>query len=103
MKKIKNQNNIGDVFDVKSAVCREFDTEDLTEGIAENISYFCGFSNPEVVKKKKCISFNVSGNVHKGKVYIVLNFLDLFNVYYCDDNDIHTGPSTDEFAEFIYE
>ena len=44
-----------------------------------------GFRKPLIVVKDKIYRFTVSGHHHKGHVYIVLNGMDLFDIYYCSN------------------
>lgn len=62
---------------------REFDCQDLLINYFNKHTYLFWSWGPDMytIVDMKCLSFNVNGNTHSGKVYIVLNFLDLFDVY----------------------
>jgi hypothetical protein len=61
--------------------------------------------NAFVTEKKECFAlrFNVQGQHFTGHVYIVLNGMDLYDVYYCSnrgtikmiDNDLYCDQLTD--------
>ena len=46
-----------------------------------------GFNSPGIVIKNKCLRFTVNGHHHKGYVYIVLDFMDTFTIYYTNKKD----------------
>ena len=87
----KVTNEVGMVFDPKTASCREFDVNEIhgvvsRSGWTRSISW--GFCNGTTITKNKVYRFSVNGHNHKGHVYIVLGFLDLFDIYYTDKKDM---------------
>jgi len=77
-------NQIKEVIDVKKASCREMYMPDLMELLHSDFrKYVCWGARNFLVDKKQPTMFRmlVSGNLHKGYVYIFLNGMDLFDVY----------------------
>ena len=83
-----SKNEVGEQFNVRKAVCREFDLQEINNYVrrASNgvnpYSWSWGFHNAGIAHKNKALRFTVSGHHHKGYVYIVLSGLDLFDIYY---------------------
>lgn len=96
-------NQIGQVIEIKKAVCREFDTREIFKYIrrANNgsypLSFSWGFKSPYIMVKDKAIRFTVSGHHHKGHVYIVLDGSDTFTIYYCSNRG-----TIKKISEMIY-
>lgn len=81
----KDFNQIGQVFDVNKAVCRDFDVQQIHKYIAGsgmNRAWSWGFRKPQILIKNKAYRFRVNGHHHKGHVTIVLDFMDTFTIYY---------------------
>lgn len=76
-----SNNEVGELFNVHKAICREFDLNEIHKYIRP-YSWSWGYRKACTVVNKKCFRFTVSGHHHKGHVYIVLSGLDLFNIYY---------------------
>ena len=84
-------NEVGMVFEPKTASCREFNLIEILQFVANSgwtraISW--GFCDGKIILKNKVLRFSVNGMNHKGHVYIVLGFLDLFDIFYTDKNDV---------------
>ena len=80
-------NTVGEKIDIAEVVktCREFDITEIHKYIAGSGStraWSWGFRNAAIAIKNYAYRFTVSGHHHKGHVYIVLNGLDLFDIYY---------------------
>jgi len=94
------ENTIGGVFNPKTASCREMDVQELHTTIVQGggikrMSW--GFHNGAVELKNKCYRFSVSGHHHKGHVHIVLNGLDLFDIYYTSNRGTIKKIQTDVY------
>jgi hypothetical protein len=98
-RKDSNVNTVGQVLDIKKAVCREFDTKEIIDYLAGTgyIRMSWAFEKPEAIVKKKAIRFLVSGHHHKGYVYIVLGFMDTFDIYYTDKLNVIVKISNDVY------
>ena len=99
-------NAIGEVLDLDKAVCREFDVQnDVHRYIASSGIYRMtwGFTNPLVAKKNLAYRFTVSGMLHKGFVYIVLDFMDTFNIYYTNKQNKIKKISNDVYIDQLIE
>ena len=94
-----NLNTVGQPIDIKKAVCREFDLNEISNFIASAVpfSWSWGFKNPETIVKKKAFRFVVNGHHHKGYVYIVLGFMDTFDIYYTTKEDVIVEISNDVY------
>ena len=78
-------NEIGEKIDIDIAVSREMDIQHLNKvvgGSGASRAWSWGFNNPVIAVKNKAYRFTVQGHHHKGHVYIVLNFMDTFDIYY---------------------
>ncbi len=78
-------NEIGEKINLEKAVCREMDLQELNRVVAgsgPSRAWSWGFNNPVIAVKNKAYRFTVQGHHHKGHVYIVLNFMDTFDIYY---------------------
>lgn len=97
--------NVGDVLDPNDVVCREFNPNEVHQIIKSEfyIPMSWGYVNPSVVIKNKCFRFEVSGHHHKGFVYIVLNFMDYFDVYYTNKKNVVKKIQTDVFVGDLVE
>lgn len=83
-----SKNEVGELFNVRKAVCREFDLQEINNYVrrASNginpYSWSWGYRAAGIACKDKALRFTVSGHHHKGYVYIVLSGMDLFDIYY---------------------
>ena len=79
-------NTVGTKIDTKEFVrtCKLFSIMELHNQILRTgaIAMSWGFRNPLIIEKDRVYRFTVSGHHHKGHVYIVLDALDLFDIYY---------------------
>lgn len=78
-------NEIGEKINLEKAVCREFSIPEIHSvvgGSGPSRAWSWGFNSPAIAVKNKAYRFTVQGHHHKGHVYIVLNFMDTFDVYY---------------------
>jgi len=105
-------NEVKEVFNPEKASCRVMDIKDLHKVVTSNYmtrAATWAFRNPGIVIKDKCYRFRVSGHHHKGYVYIILNGLDLFDVYYTNikhvikkiDNDVYVFDLVDRLDTSI--
>ena len=100
-------NAIGEILDIKKAVCREFDINDLHQYIRKAgsggfpLSWSWGLNNPLIAVKNKALRFTVQGHHHKGYVYIVLNFMDTFDVYYTSNRNTIKKISNDVYIDVL--
>lgn len=98
-------------IDIKAASCREMDAKQLIGLLSYNRPRFDSWGSHNFVldnmKRPKMFRMLVSGNHHKGHVYIFLNFLDLFDVYLTTtqgtiiDRTEEMGLYFDQLAEWI--
>ena len=83
----ENVNQIGMKIDVeaKSKGCREMHHETtVMQLIGGGRWKVASWGAHNFVKMSKyCLRFNVQGHHFKGHIYIFLNFLDYYDVYYC--------------------
>lgn len=80
----ENANQVGQEFDVKKAVCRDWEIQPIHKHIIQSglIAGSWGFKNPVITVKDQAYRFRVSGRVFSGFVTIVLNGMDLFDIYF---------------------
>jgi len=83
MEKEKLGIEVGQTFDAKKAVCRDFDINENFNFIKRHgiVPMSWGLHAPKIIIKDKCYRFAVNGHHHKGHVYIVLSFMDTFDIY----------------------
>jgi hypothetical protein len=97
-------NEIGEVIEIKAASCREFDLNEIAHYIRNYstggypLSWSWDYNNPTIVIKNKALRFTVSGHLHNGHVYIVLNGLDYFDAYYTSNRGTIKKISKDIFV-----
>lgn len=99
---MSNVQNVGDVLDLKSAVCRDMDINELNKAIQRsgpNYSWCWGFTAPVSMEKSRCLRFTVTGMLHRGWVYIVLNGADLFDIYYTNKKDLIKKVDEDVYID----
>lgn len=92
MEKENLVNQVGDIFNQSKAVCRPFpEAREFALALQKNyIAWSWGLRTFRILvdsmdKKEPmpmALRFRVSGRKHKGYVYMVVNGLDYFNVYY---------------------
>lgn len=78
-------NEVKEIFVPEKAVCREMSIKELHAVVTSNYMIRAAtwsFTKPTIMVKDKCYRFRVSGHHHKGHVYIILNGLDLFDIYF---------------------
>jgi hypothetical protein len=95
------ENEIGEQFNPKTASCRDMNIIELhqivcSSGLTRAGSW--GFKNGVVELKNKSYRFTVNGRHHKGHVHIVLNGLDLFDIYYTTKNNVITKIDKDIYV-----
>lgn len=95
------KNQIGQVIDIDSAVCREFDISEIHNYIASNVlkCMSWAFRSAKIMKKNLAYRFTVSGRHHTGHVYIVLNFMDTFDIYYTSNRGTIKKISNDVYID----
>lgn len=108
-------NEINEILNTDKAACREFDANELLyvlkNAMGLNVFWSWGVDNFMVDKKPLSTMFRmtVRGRLHKGRVYIFLNGLDLFDVYLTTkDNTIvnrtpEMGLYNDQLTQWIDE
>ena len=76
-------NLVGEKINTDEAKCRPFDVKELHGAIAGTgaIRMSWGFNRPFSIEDTG-YRFNVQGHHHRGYVYIFLNGMDLFDIYY---------------------
>ena len=97
---------IGEKIDVKKIVCRELNVLELVQLLKQDISVYWSWGTHALVNLyNKGLRMMVHGHHHKGHVYIVLNGMDLFDVYYTTSKgkivDIDTGIYNDMLVNVI--
>lgn len=94
---------IGEEIKVNKIVCRDFDLNEIWHFICHrnhrNIIWSWGTRLPVIMKKDQCLRFRVNGKKHAGHVYIVLNGLDLFDIYYTSIHGVIKKVSTDVYID----
>lgn len=100
-------NEVGEVLNIQKAVCREFDVNEIFQYVrrASNgacpISWSWGFNNPMIAIKNKALRFTVQGHHHKGHVYIVLDFMDTFTIYFTTNRGTIKKISADVYIDVL--
>ncbi len=108
-KTMDTNNKVGNKIDTKEFVktCKFFSIEQLHEQILRTgaIVMSWGFRNPVIMEKDQVYRFTVSGHHHKGHVYIVLDALDLFDIYYTSNRGtikkVREGIYVDELINIL--
>jgi hypothetical protein len=101
-----NTNVVGNVLDLKTAVCRELDVNELHRTIVRGAGQWAwcwGYTKAVQAVKDKALRFTVSGRHHKGWVYIVLNGRDLFDIYYTSKQNKIKKVENDIYIEDLIE
>lgn len=98
--------NIGEKIEVRKVVCRELNVNELMSLLRSNITVFWSWGSHAYFNlMNKGFRMAVNGRHHKGHVYIVLNGMDLFDVYYTTlkgtIKDIQTDIYFDTLVECI--
>ena len=99
---------IGTKIDIDkiSEKCREMNIQEIHSVVAGSgmtRAWSWGFRNPVEMKPDYCYRFTVSGHHHKGHVYIFLNFLDLFDIYYTSNQGTIKKIKTNIFIDELIE
>jgi hypothetical protein len=104
-KALVSSNKVGETLNLKKAVCREFDVNDIYKFIRSSgfIAMSWSLNSPMIAIKNKALRFTVQGHHHKGYVYIVLGFLDLFDIYYTTNQDTIVKVATEVYIEDFIE
>jgi hypothetical protein len=107
---MKNEENkVGDILNIKSAICREFDLDEIFRYVrsAGNggfpLSWSWGLEKPCIVIKNKALRFRVHGHHHKGLVYIVLAGSDTFTIFYTTIQDKIVKIAEDVYIDQLIE
>jgi len=80
-------NNVGEVIEISEITkdCRVFNVRETLSLLQQEITIWRSWGSNNLkcdsLTKGKCLRFTVQGHHHKGYVYIVLNGLDLYDVY----------------------
>jgi hypothetical protein len=101
VKALVSSNKVGETLNLKKAVCREFDVNDIYKFIRNSgfIAMSWGLNSQAIAVKNKALRFTVQGHHHKGYVYIVLGFLDLFDIYYTTNQDTIVKVAKEVYIE----
>jgi len=101
-------NEVNEKIEIKEIVksCRSFNLVEILNviirsGLTRAGSW--GFRSPFIMVKNYAFRFTVSGMHHKGHVYIVLNGLDLFDIYYTSNQGTIKKISKDVYIEDFIE
>jgi hypothetical protein len=102
-------NEIKEKFDPKTARCREMYLPDLMTILKQSPYVFMSWGCSKIVidqsPNPRVVRLTVNGNHHKGYVYIVLNGMDLFDVYLTSNQDTIRdkieGLYFDQLSEWI--
>jgi len=97
-----SRNEVGQLFNVRKAVCREFDLNEIHKYIRP-YSWSWGYRKAGIAFKNKALRFTVSGHHHKGHVYIVLSGMDLFDIYYTTNQGKIKKISKDIYLDMLVE
>ena len=97
---------IGEKIVVKDIVCREVNPHELLQLLQVDVQVFWSWGAHAFVNLYgKGLRMKVNGHHHKGHVYIVLNGMDLFDVYYTTTKgtivDIQIGLYFDMLVQAI--
>jgi len=102
-----SNNEVGQLFNVRKPVCREFDLQEIANYVrrASNginpYSWSWGYRAAGIAHKDKALRFTVSGHHHKGYVYIVLSGMDLFDIYYTTNQGKIKKISKDIYLDML--
>jgi len=78
---------VGNIIDVKAAMCRDFDYKETIQLLRVNINIWWSWAVTKLTVENpnknysRLLMFRVRGHHHKGLVYIFLNGMDLYDVY----------------------
>jgi hypothetical protein len=111
VKQIKTNAMTKKKLDLNKIKCREIYLPDLISLLKQRPYVYMSWGCSKIVidqsPNPRLVRLTVNGNHHKGYVYIVLNGMDLFDVYLTTKQDMIkdkiTGLYFDELAEWIDE
>jgi hypothetical protein len=114
LEKLKaSKNEVGDVLDIKKAACREWPIQEyyskmIMKSASSNSNgmpcrWSWGLHAALIMVKDKALRFKVSGLLHKGYVYLIVNGADLFDVYYTNSQSVIKKISKDVYLEDLME
>jgi hypothetical protein len=84
--------------------CREFNTNDILQFLRQHGSAFWSWgANGFTSFKDRALVFRVNGHHHKGRVYIVLNGADLFDVYLTSSQGNIKQTFTDIYIDELFD
>ena len=87
----------------KKHQCREFNPTEIVNFFNGHKYLFWSWGASHFINtKNRQLRFTVKGNKHKGYVYIFLSFLDLFDVYFTDENDNILDACTDVYLMDLF-
>ncbi|MEI7509284.1 MAG: hypothetical protein WCJ62_07440 [Flavobacterium sp.] len=93
-------------IDIENIVsnCREFDVNETLQFLRMHQAQFWSWgANGFTSFKSKALIFRVNGNHHKGRVYIVLNGADLFDVYLTSSQGNIKQTFTDIYIDELFD
>ena len=98
--------NKGEKIDVDKVTCREVDADYIVKIIHSNVPMFWSWGVSKLLDLNgKGLRLTVSGRKHKGHVYVVLNGMDLFDIYYTSNRgtikNLDTNIYFDQLSEVI--
>lgn len=94
--------NKGEKIDVSKIVCREVNIEELIQLLRQRINVYWSWGVHALFSLNgKGLRFAVNGHHHKGHVYIVLNGMDLFDVYYTTRKGTIIDTNTDLYFDML--
>ena len=92
----------GEKIDVTKIVCRELNVLELVQLLKQDIRvYFSWGTHALRNLYNKGLRMMVNGHHHKGHVYIVLNGMDLFDVYYTTSKGTIVDTDTDLYFDML--
>jgi len=96
---------IGNIIDLDSIGERTMDIGEIHNAISGSgvIRMSWGFNNAIQMKKDLVYRFSVNGHHHKGHVYIVLGWMDTFNIYYCSNRGTIKKTEIDIYIDELIE
>ena len=94
----------GEKIDVKKVSCREVDADYIVQIVHNNVSMFWSWGVSKLLDLNgKGLRLTVNGHLHKGHVYVVLNGMDLFDIYYTSNRGTIKNLDTDIYFDQLSE